>query len=96
MQDLGDAFRRIYEQLEQVTQSDARRVRTRLWDVSRQLAGKAIPEVVGVSAHPVVSHALKLIERRLGKSLRVAVLATDSGVSESYLRLLFQEGLGMT
>lgn len=96
MQDLGDAFRRIYEQLEQVTQSDARRVRTRLWDVLRQLAGKAIPEVVGVSAHPAVSHALKLIERRLGKSLRVAVLATDLGVSESYLRLLFQQGLGMT
>lgn len=44
MQDLGDAFGRICEQLEQVTQSDARRAKTRLWDVLWQLAEKAIPE----------------------------------------------------
>lgn len=96
MQDLGDAFGRIYEQLEQVAQSGGRRASARLWDVLWQIAERGVPEAAGLLAHPAVCQAVTLIERHLGEPLRVAALASETGVSDGYLRQLFQASFGMT
>jgi len=95
MLDFGDDFGLLYIQLEQVIHAGPDRAQARLWDVLWQLAERSIPETLaGACSHPAVGRAVQAIERRLAEPLRVAALAEEAGVSDSYLARLFQEALG--
>lgn len=97
MQDLGDDFGRIYEQLHQVVNSETTRAQARLWEVLWQLAERPASMPAGEAAtHPAVRMALSLIDRHLDQPLRVAQIALATGVSNSYLARLFGDTLGVT
>ena len=97
MQDLGDDFGRIYEQLEQVVNSENGRARARLWEVLWQLSERTViapGEYAGT--HPAVKAALSLIDRHLDEALRVSQIAETVGVSDNYLARLFGASVGVT
>ena len=46
--------------------------------------------------HPIVSHAVELINRRLEEPIEVEAIAKELDVSPSYLAKLFKQEVGMT
>jgi AraC-like DNA-binding protein len=93
VQDLGDDFVRLYEQMEQVAtvpEVPIERAQARLWDILWQLAERGGAEAdEPMEAHPAVRRAVQIIDRRLAEPLSVEKIAFECGVSYSYLARLF-------
>lgn len=101
LQDLGDAFPRVAEDLQEALEEpgapSAHRLQARVWDLLWRLTERPQPAAAVPGArHPAVALAVRLIERRLAEPISIARLAEECGVSESYLGRLFRQALGMT
>ena len=99
LQDLGAEFEDVWSALEELvgwTATQPRRAQARLWELLWRLSEARNGSGAERARVPPYEQARRLIEQRLGRSLRVAALAEEVGLSHNHLTRLFRAHTGQT
>lgn len=99
MQEVGDDFERMYADLMEATQwleREPERLQARVWDILWRLARGSESLVSRERTHPVLEKAEAYVRENLARSIPVAEMATDIGISHNHLIRLFKATHGVT
>ncbi|MDR3708311.1 MAG: helix-turn-helix transcriptional regulator [Capsulimonadaceae bacterium] len=98
IQPLGDSFDRVradFQEMIVLGATNPLRAEVKLWDLLLRAAETARPGMQNTGLHPAVSHAMRLIEQRIGGTIALEDLASDCGLSHSHLARLFRAEMGL-
>jgi len=97
VQDLGQQFERIYEDLKEGAfwlRYNRRRTEARFWDVLWRLAEPLSSPEKTTMRHPVLAQAVQYIEANLMDRIFISDMAQELGISHNHLIRLFRQAFG--